>query len=73
MKTIKFLKSLTKDEREVLAAAATFVFLFVGMIVLLLPSQGHPKYTEPKQEVKKSYELPKAYEKYAEHLYNTKK
>lgn len=72
MKTIKFIKSLTKDEREVLMAAATFVVLFVGMIVLLLPSQGHPDYSLPKEEVKKTYELRPSFNKYMNHVYNDK-
>ena len=74
MKTIKFLFSdLNKDERQILGGVVTFiagcVFLFWLASTNTMP-QLYVKKTE-KTPVK-SYELPKSYLKYSQHVYNSK-
>lgn len=74
MKTLKFLFSdLNQDERQILGGLVTFiagcVFLFWLASTNTMP-QLYVKKTE--KTPTKSYELPKSYLKYSQHVYNSK-
>lgn len=74
MKTIKFLFSdLNQDERQFLgglvAFVAGFAFLFWLASTNTMPNLD-TKTTDTQTESHKTYELPKFYNKYAQHCYD---
>ena len=74
MKTINYLKSLNQDERQILGGGVVMVLVF-GFLVWL-QSTNSPAMLMPEQKTeavpKKSYELPKSHDKYANKVYNAK-
>ena len=69
---MKMLGQLDTDQRQLLGG---IVFMVLGFIFLVwLQSTNTPAMLMPveKHEVKKSYELPKFYDKYSNHVYNSK-
>ena len=73
MKTINYLKSLNQDERQILGGGVVMVLGF-GFLVWL-QSTNSPAMLMPEKKTeapKKSYELPKSHEKYANKVYNAK-
>jgi hypothetical protein len=73
MKTLKFLFSdLNQDERQILGGVVAFITGTIFMMWLVstnTPPVLDAKKTDKQTEVKRSYELPKLYTKYAQHCY----
>jgi hypothetical protein len=73
MKTLKFLFSdLNQDERQILGGVVAFITGTIFMMWLVstnTPPVLDAKKTDKQTEVKRSYELPKSYTKYAQHCY----
>ena len=76
MKTIKFLFSdLNQDERQILGGVVTFIAVSIFLFWLVstnTPPVLDAKKTYSQTEAKRSYELPKFYNKYSQHVYNDK-
>ena len=79
MKTIKkysfLFKDLNTDEKQILGSGVVFILgtmFFIYLMSTATPHRPDAKTRDYQTYIKPSYELPKSFDKYCNHVYNDK-